>query len=807
MLLTVLRQEEMDSATFYASEIAREQAVAADRYFARPYGDGSEVPNRSQVCTRDIQDTLNWILPDLMRPFLAEDAISCDDEGLDDDDESLQDAATLLRHTLFKDNAGAYVIHDFLFDGLGQKIGVLRTAWDEGDPKPPKILEGVTFEQVLKYANDPRYKILAATQDGEVEAEEPDDDDDQPQKQLAPPQTQPNATDPNAGLMAGANGQPQPGGLMPAQPPPQPMPQQPQGPEPTFTIQVQRVAQAKGRLEVIPPEEFRISRRARSIEEASYHGWHFEDYLANLIRQHPEHESAIDPNGGGRAEEATGLDTFYDERLTARFPDELDNGVARIAKDIERRKCVVLIEYIRGDFDNDGVVELRRIKRTGDVILENDIVEESEFTMWSPIRVSHRAIGISLADTLLDIQKIRTALTRRAMDSLSQALAPRMLVSAEAANRDSGLIDRLLDHDVGDVIPVSGEPGKSVFPIVTPDVSAAAFAAIEYWDRRSEEASGVNRHAMGIQPDAITDTKGGIENLQAAANKRVEEYARWAGTALEKALGKMLRLIIAHQDQPRFVKVNGRRLKMDPRLWSDEMTVSVHVGSVEGRERKMQMLGIIAAKQEQIMMQAGFDNPLCGPKEYRNTLAQLVLASGAKSATPYIKEIPDNWQPPPPQPDPKTQAAMAKLQLEQQKAQQDGQLKQAQFQADTQMQQAKLAADSQAQAVKAQADEAASIRDAEHKRQLQAMQIKADSELAHAKAVAEAQLAQQKLETETALARERMSAEMELSRWKTAQEVKLRRASIAAAPRVQMNSGAKKETNGGSGVRFGGHVG
>jgi hypothetical protein len=106
-----------------------------------------------------------------------------------------------------------------------------------------------------------------------------------------------------------------------------------------------------------------------------------------------------------------------------------------------------------------------------------------------------------------------------------------------------------------------------------------------------------------------------------------------------------------------------------------------------------------------------------------------------------------------------------------------------------------------------QLPEAASVRDAEHKRQLQAMQIKADSELAHAKAVAEAQLAQQKLDTETQLARERMAAEMELSRWKTAQEVKLRRASIAAAPRVQMNSGAKKEMNGGSGVRFGGHVG
>lgn len=791
LLLSVLRQEEMDSATFYASEIAREQATATDRFFARPYGDGSEVPNRSQVCTRDIQDAINWVMPDLKRPFLAEDAISCDDDAIDADDETLADAARYLRHVWFKDNPGARNLHDFLFDGLTVKIGVLRSSWQPAEPKPPEIIEGLLYEQVLRYANDPRYNILAAAQDGELQGDpgpEPDGDETPAQPQL------PSPAGGNRGLMAGLPGGEATQGLMAAPAAPQPPPQV-IGPEPTFSIQVQRIRTGSVSVEVIPPEEFRLARRARSIETAPYHGWRFEAYMADLKRQHPDKVKELDDEG--LAEVAVGLDAFYDERLTARFPDELDNGVNRIAKEPERRKVVCHIEYIRGDFDGDGVVELRRIKRSGGVLLENDIAEESEFTMWSPIPVSHRAIGISLADTLIDIQKIRTVLTRKAMDSLSQSLAPRTAVSAEAAQRDPSLIDRLLDHDVGDVIPVSGDPSKILMPLTTPDVSASAFQAIEYWDRRSEEASGVNRHAMGIQPQAITDTKGGIENLQAAANKRVEDYAVWAGIALEEAFGKILRLLIAHQDQPRIVKINGRRLSIDPRRWSDEMTVSVHVGSVEDRARKLQILNLIAGKQEQILLQAGPGNPMVGFSEYRNTLARMVIASGEKSAAPYFKEIPDNWQPPPPQPDPKTQAMQAKLQMDQAKAASDAQLKQQQFAHDKALSEAKL-----------QADAEASEREARSKHELQAIQIDADAKLAQAKAAAEAALAQQRIDAEMALARERMAAELELARWKEAQAVKLQRQKIASMPQVTMQSGAQKGMNGtGSGMRFGGRVG
>ena len=70
-LIAILSAEEVDASSYYTSELAKEQAEALDRYFAKPYGD--EVEGRSKVCTHDVEDTINWVMPDLMRVFLQSD--------------------------------------------------------------------------------------------------------------------------------------------------------------------------------------------------------------------------------------------------------------------------------------------------------------------------------------------------------------------------------------------------------------------------------------------------------------------------------------------------------------------------------------------------------------------------------------------------------------------------------------------------------------------------------------------------------------------------------------------------------------
>ena len=724
-LIRILKQEDQDSAAFYESDVAKAQEFAMSRYHAEPYGD--EVDGRSKVVTHDVEDTINWIMPHLMRAFAPSDElVTVDDAGLEDNDDRLKQAADYLKHVWYRDNPGETIVHDYCFDALLQKIGIIRTYWVDPQPKPPKVVEGVTVEQLDRYVKDPDYEVT------EVEVE---------QKVV--------------------EGQPYECFALK-------LPHKPK---------IGRVA-----IEAIPVEEFRVSRRARSVEAADYHSWKRPVFLSQLKREFPDKARDLDPDNddsGAGGEIASDYDVLTDQRASARFPDEpyigSDSGTA---SERGRKKVDQCIEYLRVDYDGDGIVELRRINRVGSVILENDAMDESEFTVASPIRVAHRLIGRSLADPLLDIQKIRTVLTRRALDSLSGSTMPRTIVSQDRLADDGSTMDALLDHDIGGVITVRGPVNEAISTIAMPDTSQSALSMIEYMDRRSEEATGVNRHAMGIQPQAITETKGGIELLQAAANSRVVQVARWLALGLEEAMGKVMRLLIAHQDGPRMVKIAGKRVEMDPRRWSDEMTITVHVGKAgESAERTLMGLNMLASKQEAILVKEGPINPLVGVQEYRATLARMAEVLGYRRPTEFFKEIPPNFQPPPPGPDPKTAEVQGKMQMAQAEMQGKQQLAQAELQQKQQLQAAEF----------------------HHKAQTAQMQTEMDRETTAMKLQNEKELAIARMQSEQELAVMRLNAEMQLAQWKAQQEFSLRaQESAARAEAIRKGGDAKMAKSNGS---------
>lgn len=833
-LLALLKSEETDAATYFSSELAQTQAEAMDRYHARPYG--NEVEGRSRVVTHDLEDTINWIMPSLLRTFENSDELfTCDDHNVEDGAEVLIATAQYLRHVFFQQIDGENLVHDFLFDGLLQKLGVIRTAWEDPRPEPPVIREGVTVDQLLRYMDDAQYQVL------EVEAVDPGEPEAEGADPFAPAPEQPMDMGPMPGLMAPPEGQAPPQGLMapPQQPTPVPQAQLPDNIPfaRTYAVKLQKTPiSGKPVVEVIPPERFLISSRATSIEEAPYHAATFNEFLATLISMYPDKRHLLDPDGAYVGKSDVDGELASDTRQLARFPDEPDMGSQRY-DDRYRETVTLRIEYIRCDYDQDDIVELRRVVRVGDVILENEVVEESEFTVWSPIRVSHRAIGRSLADTLVDIQRIRTALTRHAMDGLSRSLLPRTFYDAQKAANDPTFVDQLLDHDVGSAIGVSGNPNDAVMVQVTPDVSASAFQAIEYWDRRSEEASGVNRHAMGIQPQAITDTAKGIDNLQSAANQRVEQVARHAGKSLSIALSKLLRIIVRHQHTPQIFKVSGKRVQWDARNVSDEMTVSVHVGmTAESREKRIAFLGNILAIQKDILLSMGQSNPISTLKHLRHTLGQMVLVGGYRDSKPFFGEVPENYQPPEPGPDPKMaevqgkqQLAQADMQGKQQIAQAELQAKQAErqatFQHEQQLAQAKLQMDGQKNAAELQTKTALAQMQAEASAREAAQKAEFDRQVAQLKAENEMQIAQMRIQAETALSQMRMNAEMELAREKMQNEIELRRWETTEKIKVAKMTAAKSadgdgpdasdggglstssESDGIGPVRFGGDIG
>lgn len=678
-LLRRLRDEEADATSYHSSELANEQTTALERYFGRPFG--TEKADRSQVVTPDVMDAINWALPGMLRPFLSsEDFLTVDTKaGFD-----TAVAADYLSHIFFTDNPGQQILHDYAFDGMTTKVGIIKTCWEDPEPKPPRELTGVSPEQLLKYWQDEEYEILEVALDGELE--------DQRESEQNPEEGgEDEGYDENAEEPDEAN--------------------RPQ----TFTIKVQHTP-SHGRVyvECVAPEDFRIARRATTISNAQYHAViHRNMLLADVFRQFPDKKGDIEfaANDNNQNE---------DTRIQVRFTGESVRTVKDVQGDIGRGRVDLMQEYVRGDFDGDGAEELRAVKRIGSVILENIVIDEPEVSIWSPIKVAHRAIGLSLADTVIPYQKIATEITRRALDNMAQVLVPQKVISVDALDEGNiANVQSLINGDIGATALVRGKAGDAVAHIQTPDVSGSALAALQHFDQRKQEASGVTAHMQGAEAQKLHDTAQGVDLIQSAGNSRIELMARWFAEGLEAVFNRILKLICQHQDQVRIVKLRGKPMEVNPSMWPDDMMVRVHVGmAASSRERQIANLSAILSAQKEIMMQMGPSNPIVGVPELRNSLARLVEAMGYKDATAFFKEVPQNYQPPEPGKDPKQVEAEGKIAL--------------------------ANAESQAKLAQAQGEAQAKL------------------QLDRERAQFEAQLAREKAQAEIQLARERMVEEFKL---------------------------------------------
>jgi len=88
------------------------------------------------------------------------------------------------------------------------------------------------------------------------------------------------------------------------------------------------------------------------------------------------------------------------------------------------------------------------------------------------------------------------------------------------------------------------------------------------------------------------------------------------------------------------MRLNGSFIPVDPRTWNTSMDVSINVGLGTGREEE-KMMGLNQALQMQTMVYQtyGPTNGLVSLTNIRNTLADLLAASGVRNADRYFAPI------------------------------------------------------------------------------------------------------------------------------------------------------------------------
>jgi hypothetical protein len=655
---------EIDNSIGYVDTETTEARRKALTYYNRePYG--NEVEGRSSIVTGEVAEVVDGALPQLLRIFTQSDELCRFEPKGPGDEEGAKQATEYCNLVFFQDNDGVILMHNWFKDALLQKNGIVKYWWeDSADPTKEKYKDLSAEELQLLFA------------DGTMELVSQD------MKEVSPAGIDPT------------------GMIIPA----------------TFSYDVVVMKKKEsGRVKIanVPPEEFLISKRDKNIKDARFIAHRINMTRSDLIAA--GYSKDIVDNLPAYS------DLTYTPERIARFdrgemPDETQS-LDFSMQDIEVFEC-----YIRTDYDEDGIAELRKVTYAGSEILDNEEVDHIPFASVCPIPMPHKFFGQSLADRSMDIQLIKSTITRQILDNMYLTNMPRMTAIDGQVNMDD-----LLTVAPNGVVRMK-TPG-AVQALTVPATAAQSFPMLEYLDSVMQKRSGVAQAGQVLDPSILQNTTAtAIAAMQQSGAGRIEMIARiFADTGVKDLFTGIFHLLCKYQDKERVIRLRGKYINIDPREWANNYDMEVNVGLGTGnKDQQMAMAAMVLQKQEQILQTQGPANPLVSVAQYRETLGRFIEAAGFNDSTEFFKEITpemdqmlSNPQPQQPQQDPATMVYMqqvqaqiagdqakiqAKIEADQIKAQADIQLAREKAIAEIQLEREKAAAQLELQAAKFQAE-------------------------------------------------------------------------------------------------------
>jgi hypothetical protein len=141
---------------------------ALDYYLGNPRGD--EIEGRSKVISTDVADAVEWIKPQIMKSLFGHEEVVVFDPTGPEDEQQAELETEMVYDVITKDNNGFLQIHNFIFDALLQKFGVLKCYYQPEDGSEVIGYTGLSEQQVTMALADPNVQVMDMQQgeDGSV---------------------------------------------------------------------------------------------------------------------------------------------------------------------------------------------------------------------------------------------------------------------------------------------------------------------------------------------------------------------------------------------------------------------------------------------------------------------------------------------------------------------------------------------------------------------------------------------------------------------------------------------------------------
>ena len=226
------------------------------------------------------------------------------------------------------------------------------------------------------------------------------------------------------------------------------------------------IDKSRVKIDLIPPENFRITRDATDFDDAAYVAVQVDMTRSEIRKQWPKMAEQIkdwDELGGKQ------WNTDYTEEAAARkhiTGQEYWQGANEMeVLPIEANRQITVTEsWLRVDRDGDGIAELKRIITAGNHILHEEDTDMVNLANLCPFDIPHEFYGLSMADMTRSSTLASTAILRGFVENT-------YLTNFSPKLADPNVVDfsALQNMKPKQIIPVNGNPAAAVSNSLPPE--------------------------------------------------------------------------------------------------------------------------------------------------------------------------------------------------------------------------------------------------------------------------------------------------------------------------------------------------
>lgn len=617
-LLELLNRKEDAASHYIHGQLGTEREHSLRQYHRMPYG--NEVDGESTIVASDIQDSIEWILPALLKTFTSTDKAVCFEPTTQKDVKGAEQATDACNYVFYKQNNGFLVLYTAIKDMLTVKNCAVMWRKHEIETVSSVPFKGATGEMLAMMLDD----------GGEIEQSYTVPIlDEQGQMQIDPMTGQP---------VMGYSGR---------------------------IKKTEKKCIVK--VEAFSPDSLLVQRDWTSPL------LHDCPYVARMMRV--THSDITMMGLKCTVDELKSSDTQD-------YNSNAQGGLANVgnmaeanhedtSSDDSRAEGWLRIEYVLADKDGDGIAERLCVYRLQNKILKCEVTSHVPIATSSPILNPHRWDGMSMSDAVADLQELHTELLRQTLNNLYLTNNPRTKVLTDANWSPLANIDDLLDSRAGGVI--RQRDVNAITEQVIPFSAGASMPMLEYVQGMRENRTGVSRQSQGLNPDSLNNTATGRQIDMSASMQRIELIARIIAETLVKPIFQGILKVLTDGEMPKLAfRLRDEFVEYDPNEWRDQydMTINVGLGTGDTTQKAQQLMAIMQLQEKGLAM------GLVTPKHLYHSASKIIENAGFKDVQNFVQD-PSLAPPKPPE-------KPLPIQIKEMEIQADGQKHQAEMQADIQ---------------------------------------------------------------------------------------------------------------------------